>query len=389
MKTNNIRVKLSPFRIEIFVVLLISGILIMNNLSWLALGISAFILVYILLRRFNEKFSNPYLSFPIYIISILSIAISLRLFIFEVYVIPSDSMEYTLSSGDYVIVSKLNYGPKSPNSLSEIPWMNLVYFVNKLAYSSISENPWEYRRLSGFSAIKQQDIIVFKKNIDRQEFFVKRCIGLPGENLQIINNVFFINKLEVIESTSIKQLFEVWFNNKSNDDATALLNSEPKTLKYKRDDKPLEVSMSYSQMLLLKKSERVDSIKLKSTQWPAFTSGVPNQWRFDSLGPLVIPYKNMTILLNYKSYSIYNQAIKSENVKVFTDSNSIFINGKPSKYYTFKFNHYFVVGDNRYNSNDSRFWGFVCENLIEGKVVSRVYNVDYERSIKGIRAESF
>src|SRR5690606_36322752 len=120
---------------------------------------------------------NPLLNKATNFIVIVLLAIFCRVFIFEVYMIPSESMEDALFPGDIIFVSKLNYGPKLPRRPQDIPWINL-FFENSQLQKEGKNSSWAYRRLPGFSTIIHGDIVVFRKPDDNSDFLIKRCIGI-------------------------------------------------------------------------------------------------------------------------------------------------------------------------------------------------------------------
>ncbi len=126
---------------------------------------------------------------------IFVIAILFRVFVIEIYSIPSGSMEDTLHPGDKVLVNKLVYGPKLPSSPYDIPWVNLIWYLQANASANIDSVYWQHRRLKGFSTIKRADVMVFSHPLwgGRNNFFIKRCVALPGDTLAIESGRVKIN----------------------------------------------------------------------------------------------------------------------------------------------------------------------------------------------------
>jgi len=144
---------------------------------------------------------------------VIILAVCLRIFVFEIYTIPSGSMVNTLFPGDKVVVCKLNYGAKLPRSPFEIPWLNVLFYLNKKARAKTDTTWWKYRRLPGFSEIHRDDIFVFQFPGNINEAFIKRCIALPGDTLRISSyDVYINNRLQPLPVES-KQLYSVWYNN--------------------------------------------------------------------------------------------------------------------------------------------------------------------------------
>ena len=143
---------------------------------WIAIGLSSSILIFILLYL-TRKNRLLYLPFLIFVVCLS--AICTRIFVFEIYNIPSNSMENALFVNNKIIVNKLAYGPKLPMSLEDIPWINVISKVTR-------NKKIDYIRLGGLSKIKRNDIIVFKMPINNKKNLVKRCIGLPGEKIKYL-----------------------------------------------------------------------------------------------------------------------------------------------------------------------------------------------------------
>ena len=259
-------------------------------------------------------------------------------------------MNNTLKDGDYVFVNKLAYGTRLPITLLSLHFGGKKYFLDWITFP--------YNRISGFQNVLTNDIIVFNLPIDdslpidEKKEYVKRCVGLPGDIISIkLSTVYSNNKLIPDLNNQVK-----WYTVKTS-------NNETQELYISAAD--------------------VDSILLRNPLWsitkksidignysPGFFPHTPQvKWNLDDFGPLYIPKKGQAIQLNEKSVILYQRIIeKYEGNKLALKNDSIFLNGKPVSSYTFKMNYYFVLGDNRYNSIDSRFWGFLPENHIIGKV---------------------
>lgn len=258
------------------------------------------------------------------ILVIFIAAISIRLFFIELYSIPSGSMEDTLLPGDKVLVNKLVYGPKLPASPNDIPWVNLGWYFLGGQHANPDSVYWKYHRLKGFSEIKHGDVMVFSHPLwgGRNNYFVKRCIALPGDTLHIINGRIKINAGFLDEQPTIKTVPVVY-------DST-------------------------------------------HTVYPYH----PNiRWSVDDYGPLVVPYKGMQISLTKEALQLYYNVIKDHEPVNADWKNEVFRNNeKTAELYIFQNNYYFMLGDNRHNSNDSRYWGFLPEEDINGKATVVLFN---------------
>ena len=230
-------------------------------------------------------------------------------------------MNNTLKEGDYIVVNKLAYGTRIPITPLSLPigdtyvdWIQTPYF-----------------RLPGFTSVAHNDIIVFnfpldkELPIDHRQEYIKRCIGLPGDTIQIKKGIVSINTKNIIEPENILFLFD------------------------EKQNRLLIDSAAYS---------------------PAVFPNSSNiKWNADNFGPLYIPKKGENIILTKNNMLLYKKVIEEyENNEIKIKNDSVFINNQYRLTYTFKMNYYFAMGDNRYNSIDSRFWGFVPENHLIGRV---------------------
>lgn len=302
---------------------------------------------------------------------IFSIAISIRLFAFDIYKIPSSSMSNTLYTNDVIMVNKLKYGPTLPRSPFDIPWVNIAFYFNKKARDSMYINWWNYKRLSGTSTIKNGDVFVFtmfKKNM----VIVKRCVGIAGDTLQIKSGDVFINNKIFNPSNLVLNNYEFKVNDK-------------KTFYHKLDSLGLDIdinrvqtdlfraTLSFNEKKTLEKLSIVkelvkitDTLSTKSTAYP---KSEYNNWGWDDYGPYVVPKKGMVINMTPENYALYKRVINEhEGREIKKNEDFYYLNNKKITSYTFKQDYYFMMGDNRKGSLDSRLWGVVPENRIIGKV---------------------
>lgn len=280
-------------------------------------------------------------------------------------------MENTLFPNDVIVVNKLKYGPKLPRSPFEIPWVNIAFYFNDSARATIGTPWWHYKRLPGTTTIKNGDVFVFtmfKKNM----VIVKRCMGIAGDTLKIedgtvsINNKVFNASNLILNKYEFKVKDTKVFNSKL--DALNLdiaynrinVNRFKSTLSFK-DKNSLE------ELGLIKNVTRItDTLTPQSTAYPRSRY---NQWNFDNYGPFIIPKKGMQITLNSENFALYNKIINThENAEIEEIKGLYYLNGNKISTYTFKQDYYFMMGDNRKESLDSRRWGPVPEERIIGKV---------------------
>ncbi len=299
-----------------FVLVLPIVLTLMFGEFWLTIGVLFFALMTKTLGIMKKKI------FFFISIFFLTIVLSIKIFAFNIFKIPSSSMENQLFSNDIILVNKLTYGPRLPRSPFDIPWVNIAFYFNNNAKKRIKENWWPYKRLSGTTSIKQGEVMVFNSTWDKNFILVKRCMALPGDTLILKNAKVFTNNKLFVEPNSIKYSVSNFQSNKA-------YTTEVKKLFFE---------------------DLCD-------------------WDFTNMGPFVMPKKGMTISLNDKNFRLYKKAIQlGEKKNIYQDKGVYYINNQKAKRYTFTQDYYFMMGDNRDFTEDSRVWGFVPEQNIIGKV---------------------
>ncbi len=303
----------------------------------------------------------------------------IRTFLIEAFTIPTPSMEKSLLVGDFLFVSKVNYGARTPMTPLAFPFAHQeLPIIGGKAYSEWIKLP--YYRLPGFSKIKNDDIVVFNypmeddRPIDKQTHYIKRCIGIPGDTLSIKNQVVFIN------GKAAKMPEEGMFIYEIMTDGTPL-NAMTLSKMGINEGGPGFMPGQYRYFLTDEMAEKIKAFaNVKSVSRIAQPEGLYEdfifpydpklQWNLDNYGPIYIPKKGSTVKLDSLNIAIYRRAItKYENNELKEENGKFFINGKETDEYTFKQDYFWMMGDNRHNSADSRFWGFVPEDHIVGKAV--------------------
>lgn len=348
----------------------------------------------------------------------------IRTFIFEAYTIPSGSMEKTLLINDFLFVSKFSYGPRIPNTPLSIPFVhNYIPGTSMRSYTTAVELPY----IRWFSSpVKRGDVVVFNfpegdtvinlpeyqsyhpyytllreegggdmnkgrqivlsdpdkypivvHPVDKSDNYIKRCVAVAGDTLQIIKGLVYVNG--VAQAFPLKSLMPYFVETKGQ-----LLDEDIMKEEYDIDltntDNNMIIGNNQYLMNLtaaaaekLKTAAFVNKITMRIDDTAYYTPQMNNYvfehgWTVDKYGPIWIPKKGQSITLKTENYSIYERAIRVYEHNTLENRNGkYYINGKETNTYTFQMNYYWMMGDNRHGSQDSRFWGFVPEDRVVGK----------------------
>lgn len=312
----------------------------------------------------------------------------IRLFLIEAYTIPTSSMEKSLLIGDFLFVSKVSYGPRIPNTPIAFPFAHHTMPVTG-GKSYLEWIKLPYYRLPGFSRIENNDVVVFNypmedfRPVDKRENYIKRCVGIPGDTLEVRERVLFINGVQADMPPHMQYSYNVrtdgsGFNPKvlrklditeggrvSNQGDFTLTMTEDAVSQVSKFNNVKEIEPAIS-----RKGEYAEYIFPNSDPSIESNRGKRFFWNVDNFGPVWIPKKGATVQLTPETLPVYERAIalyEGNDLKI--ENGVIYINGVESTEYTFAMDYYFMMGDNRHNSADSRFWGFVPEDHIVGKAV--------------------
>ncbi|MFA8449958.1 MAG: signal peptidase I [Bacteroidales bacterium] len=355
-------------------------------------------------------------------------AMIIRTFLAEAYTIPTSSMESSLLVGDYLFVSKLAYGPKVPNTPLSFPFVHhtLPLSTEKKSYLDWIELP-DYR-FPGFGNVKKGDAVVFNypagdtvstkfqsnisyydliekygrkkvlsnpatfgeivyRPIDKRENYIKRCIGGPGDSLYLKDKIVYINGKKAPIPENSQALYWIKTNGTpiSNYYFDQLNVSEYQEFLGK--DNVMWAQLTRAAKDKIEKLPNVLEVQVNLRQagtpnTDVFPNDINYSWSMDNFGPIYIPKKGATIKLSQKNIALYRRVIHAyEGNSLEEKDGKFFINGKETDSYTFKMNYYWMMGDNRDNSADSRVWGYVPENHIVGKAFFVWLSLDKNKTL--------
>jgi signal peptidase I len=350
----------------------------------------------------------------------------IRTFVFEAYTIPSGSMEKTLLVNDFLFVSKFSYGPRIPNTPLSIPFVhNYIPGTDNKSYTKAVQLPY----IRWFSSpVKRGDVVVFnfpagdtvinlpeyqsfrpyytvlreqgggnmaigRKSVladpgnyplavhapDKTDNYIKRCVAVAGDMLEIKKGIVYINGTAQPFPAQSLMPYIVEFNREVATEELLkeeydidIANSE-QIIPYGSNTHVVNLTASVVEKIKASHSKAFTSITPYLEDSASYTPQMENfvfehKWTVDNYGPVWIPKKGASLRLTPENYSIYERAIRTfEHNEIDMQNGAIVINGKQTDSYTFKMDYYWMMGDNRHGSQDSRFWGFVPEDRIVGK----------------------
>ncbi len=364
-------------------------------------------------------------------------------FVGQNYMIPSSSLEKTLLTGDYLVVDKVTYGPRVPITPINFPLVhNTMPVLGCDSYVDWPEN--KYRRLPGLRSVEENDIVVFNfpagdtvatkfeetsnyydavkqygkqrvttdkatfgdikyRPVDRRVNYVKRCVGLPGDTFKIVNDIITINGVGRKQPEHVQFTYFVGLGQPLTKEYIDRMGITPSDVIMLDNDNEISASLmggaQYLYWLPLTSAMKADLeglgakiVKVSDVRKQPlelmFAEEVSQGWSLSDWGGkqgVVIPAKGMTIDMDERNWHLYKRAIRNYegHADAKFEGGKFFIDGKESPTYTFAMDYYFMMGDNRDLSLDSRFWGFVPEDHIVGRPLLVLTSFDKENG--GIR----
>ena len=402
----------------------------------------------------SERDINPKTAFGEWLGSIIFaviLATFVHTYLIQPYIVPTGSLEKSILIGDFLFVSKFHYGARAPQTAVSFPMVHDT-IVGTGIRSYLNKPQIPYFRLPGFQNIKRNEIVTFswpadtvrkffvrekgvKKPIDKKSNYVKRCVAIPSDTLEIINGLIHINgkksimpyrakpiytysaynskgvsassliklgvsdiqrkfKIQEINQYKFEQIRPYLLNVIDNSPENFIVITKSKGIPYEIrlnsrismteiKDTKTDLFLTNKEADLISKSNILDSLKrtfneIKSYNTSYFPNNIRFNWNEDNFGPIIIPKTNTTVELSKNNLPIYKKIIREyEKNELTLDLNgTIRINNIETNSYTFKQDYYWMMGDNRYRSEDSRSWGFVPEDHIVGKPVFIWFSID-------------
>ena len=369
------------------------------------------------LRHYHKPVSREWIDAAVFAVVAATL---IRSFIFEAYVIPTGSMEKTLLVNDFLFVNKMSYGARIPQTPLSFPFVHNFMPFSKTSPSYIKEVQIPYKRLPAISSIRRNDVVVFNfpagdtiindeehgslvpyydvlRNefngnrealkdrypvlvhpMDKTDNYIKRCVGVPGDLLEVKSGILYIDGQPGFQSPTSQTEYLVQTDGSPINSEFLLselgidVDNTKDQIRFSSGQSDVFViNMTPAEAAKVKALSTVKSVALYSDNMVGQT--FPNNealypWTVDNFGPLRIPKKGDKVELTPANIDIYRRLITTYEHNQLDEINGKYIlNGKEVTSYTVQLNYYWMMGDNRHRSQDSRYWGFVPETHIVGK----------------------
>ncbi len=320
----------------------------------------------------------------------------------EAFVVPTPSMENTVLVGDYLFVSKFHYGTRTVRTPLQIPLSHQKIWGTEIP----SYLPWielPSYRLPGISEVKRGDVVVFNAPpkilnkgveypIDLKTYYVKRCVALAGDKFEIKGGKIIVNDEPLAVPANMKLSYLIEANdeiNKRNLRSRGLDSDDCYFMGRSKENKAIyRMLLTTNQLEQVKSVAYINSIQADYTRSEGPDDGIfpqakSNSWNGDNYGPIILPKAGMEVVINDSTLAFYGEILSlyEGHKDVVLEGGKMLVDGKKVEKYTFKQDYYFMMGDNRHNSLDSRYWGFVPEDHITGKALFIWMSLDQEADL--------